>query len=149
MSAPVLEVAGWIRRRALGRRIAGLAGRAVITLLLIAVAVIGAVPARGQSVGWKQLVPAPRYNSAMVYDVARGVTVLFGGQITQYEGGVSGETWEWNGNSWTQRVVGGPSPRSGHAMAYDSVRGVTVLFGGDTGDNPFANGETWEWNGTC
>ncbi len=36
-------------------------------------------------------------------------------------------------------------------MAYDSRRGVTVLFGGYTGGNPPPNGlnnETWEWNGT-
>src|SRR5206468_2989247 len=58
--------------------------------------------------------------------------------------GASGETWEWNGVAWTQRVVSGPSPRLGHAMAYDAARAVTVLFGGYTGS---IIGETWEWNG--
>jgi len=38
-----------------------------------------------------------------------------------------------------------PSARTEHAMAFDSTRGVTVLFGGNTGT---ANGETWEWDGT-
>jgi hypothetical protein len=33
-------------------------------------------------------------------------------------------------------------------MVYDTVRGVTVLFGGSTSANPF-NNETWEWNGTA
>jgi hypothetical protein len=47
---------------------------------------------------------------------------------------------------WTQRSVSGPSPRSSHAMAYDSARRVTVLFGGWNGSN--FNGETWEWNGS-
>jgi hypothetical protein len=71
------------------------------------------------------------------------VTVLFGG----YNGNTAnGETWEWDGSAWTQRVVSGPSPRRGHAMAYDVSRGVTVLFGGTTGAS---NGETWEWNGTA
>ncbi len=46
--------------------------------------------------------------------------------------------------AWSQRV--GPSPRINHAIAYDSARGVTVLFGGDTSDGN--NSETWEWNGT-
>lgn len=64
--------------------------------------------------------------------------VLFGGDA----GG--GETWEWNGGTWSQRAVSGPSPRSNHAMAYDSTRGVTVLYGGSTGSS-----ETWEWNGTA
>ena len=31
---------------------------------------------------------------------------------------------------WIQRTESGPSPRLKHAMAYDSARGVTVLFGG-------------------
>ena len=39
----------------------------------------------------------------------------------------------------------GPAPRDYHAMAYDSVRGVTVLFGGTQGA-PL--GDTWEWDGT-
>src|ERR1043165_637309 len=75
----------------------------------------------------------------MAYDAARAVSVLCGGTTTT--GAASGETWEWEGTAWNQRLVIGPSPRSGHAMAYDAVRGVTVLFGGG------ANGETWEWDG--
>jgi hypothetical protein len=108
--------------------------------------------ARAQTVEWIQRVstgPSPRLGHAMAYDSARGVTVLFGGNLAP---GVfrSGETWEWNGNtnSWTERhPVLSPSPRYFHAMAYDSARGVTVLFGGDT-HNDAPNGETWEWNGS-
>src|SRR5262245_36343262 len=37
-------------------------------------------------------------------------------------------------------------PRHSHALAYDSRRGVTVLFGG-THDNTVENGDTWEWDG--
>jgi hypothetical protein len=32
-------------------------------------------------------------------------------------------------------------------MAYDSTRGVTVLFGGDTGSFDAFYGDTWEWDG--
>jgi hypothetical protein len=61
-----------------------------------------------------------------------------------------GHDHEWDGTDWLLRstagVDPGPSPRAAHAMAYDSFRGVTVLFGGDTGTN---SGQTWEWNGTA
>ncbi|MDD4868814.1 MAG: hypothetical protein PHQ28_17415, partial [Mycobacterium sp.] len=42
---------------------------------------------------------------------------------------------------WELRATDGPSARGGHAMAYDSARGVVVLYGGDF------LGETWEWDG--
>jgi len=105
-------------------------------------------PVRAQITEWSQRAvsgPSPRFGSAMAYDSARGVTVLFGG----YDGSVgTAVTWEWNGTAWTQRVVSGPSPRRLHTMAYDSARGVTVLFGGYN-DNGTLNAETWEWNGTA
>ena len=34
---------------------------------------------------------------------------------------------------WAQRAVSGPSGRHAHAMAFDSARAVTVLFGGWAG----------------
>lgn len=46
---------------------------------------------------------------------------------------------------WTQRAVSGPSPRGYHAMAYDTNRNTTVLFGGFNGGSL---GDTWEWNGS-
>jgi hypothetical protein len=78
----------------------------------------------------------------MAYDAARGVTVLFGGE-TSTPPHYNGETWEWNGTVWTQRMVSGPTPVLNHAMAYDATRGVTVLYGGTPGDFGL-----WEWNGT-
>jgi len=88
--------------------------------------------------------PSRRWDHAMAYDAARGVTVLFGGTNGSNS---NAETWEWNGTAWTQRVVSGPSARWGHAMAYDAARGVSVLFGGWDGIGN--SGETWEWNGTA
>ncbi len=38
-----------------------------------------------------------------------------------------------------------PSPRDRHAMAFDPIRGRTVLFGGK-GDSGYL-GDTWEWDG--
>src|SRR5262249_51450577 len=46
---------------------------------------------------------------------------------------------------WVEWSGSGPSRREGHTMAYDSARGVTVLFGGE--DNGTRSGETWEWDG--
>ena len=83
----------------------------------------------------------------MAYDSQRGVTVLFGGQNAG-AGNYSNETWEWDGNSWTNvSPTTRPTLRFQHAMAYDSQRGVTVLFGGyDANFNDLS--DTWEWNGT-
>jgi len=71
----------------------------------------------------------------MAYDSARGVTVLFGGDRDD------GKTWEWDGASWTERNITGPSPRWEHAMVYDSARRVSVLFGGGLGPE---KGDTWD-----
>ncbi len=46
---------------------------------------------------------------------------------------------------WTQRQDIGPSARFGHAMAFDTARGRTVLFGG-VASGSFVN-DTWEWDG--
>ncbi len=108
---------------------------------------------------WTQRTPATspsaRYGHAMVFDSARGVTVLFGGNPFFYGGSGSplNDTWEWNGTNWTQRTPATAAPgRYFHAMAYDSVRHVTVVFGGG-GSIPAYGlppplGDTWEWNGT-
>jgi hypothetical protein len=90
--------------------------------------------------------PSIRYGCAMVYDNARARVVLFGG----YNGAVSNpylsETWEWDGTTWAQRApVTSPVNRSGHAMAYDSVRSLVVLFGGY---NYGSLNDTWEWDGS-
>lgn len=46
---------------------------------------------------------------------------------------------------WKRRAPAqSPTARTYHAMAYDSARGVTVLFGGSSGGD-----ETWEWNGSA
>lgn len=86
--------------------------------------------------------PSPRGNHALAYDSRRGVVVLFGGYDAN---GLDGETWEWDGETWTLRSADGPNPREGHRLCYDSVRGVTILLGGYTDDY---NAETWEWDGS-
>ena len=46
------------------------------------------------------LPPSAREGHAMAYDSARGHIVLFGGYQDVYD--CQGETWEWDGTSWTQ-----------------------------------------------
>jgi hypothetical protein len=98
---------------------------------------------------WTQVAntgPSPRSGFDMVYDSFRKKSVLFGG----YAGGLPtdhfNDTWEWDGNEWTQVSNTGPSARRNHAMAYDSTRQRVVLFGGAPFNGPFFN-DTWEWDG--
>ena len=90
--------------------------------------------------------PLPRSSPAMAYDSLRGVSVLFGGNISTT--GYTNETWEWNGVVWSLRqpTSGSPSTRNRAALAYDSVRGETVMFGGGS---PLYTNETWVWNGSA
>jgi hypothetical protein len=81
----------------------------------------------------------------MAYDSARGVMVLFGGQVAS--GVIRRDTWEFSDSTWTQRASGGPpAARWIQRMAYDSARGVTVMFGGLSSTGLLS--DTWEWNGT-
>jgi Immunoglobulin I-set domain len=108
--------------------------------------------------------PEPRTNSGMVYDSKRKRTVLFGGEafgvsprstFTSPMHFTSNDTWEWDGKVWVKRnPANRPPPTSNFGIAYDSLRGKTVLFGGykDTPPN-YQNGfevitnDVWEWDG--
>jgi hypothetical protein len=63
-----------------------------------------------------------RSNSlAVAADTGRGRLVMF----------ADGATWEWDGITWTKRITATTPPaRDFHAMAYDSARRRTVVFGG-------------------
>jgi len=80
----------------------------------------------------------------MAFDSERKRIVLFGGQSTNQQ--LHGDTWEWDGQTWTQQQDVGPSLRRSHSMAYDTKRRRTVLFGGQSQVAPM--GDTWEWNGS-
>lgn len=79
----------------------------------------------------------------MAFDAARNETVLFGGAqgITRY-----GDTWTWDGTTWTERTVPGPSARTDAKMAWDPRRQRIVLFGGFDGA---IQSDTWEWDGAA
>jgi hypothetical protein len=83
-----------------------------------------------------------RQSHAMAYDAARKRTLVFSGNN-------SNDTWEWNGQTWTQRFpVNAPTARYGHSMVYDSARQRIVLFGGSTTGMGTDLSDTWEWDGS-
>ncbi len=93
--------------------------------------------------------PSPRWDVGMAFDAQRGVTVLFGGfhDVPYLTPVHYDDTWEWDGATWRQRAPTNlPPGRRGHAMAFDPVRGRTVLHGGSDGTTTLA--DTWEWDGT-
>src|SRR5262245_15092243 len=70
---------------------------------------------------WTQLAtattPTARLHMDMVFDSARNVWVLYGGQ-SGGGGGALSETWEFDGTSWTQRFpAANPGNVCLHAMA--------------------------------
>lgn len=105
--------------------------------------------------------PLTLADHAMAYDSLRGKVVLFGGTHggNQANQSIGGATWEWDGTTWKQMaksswipMAAGPSPRYGHALAYDSLRQRVVLFGGRTFPPGAGNrylDDTWEWDGAA
>jgi hypothetical protein len=93
--------------------------------------------------------PPLRVIPGMVYDSARGHTLMFGGAQTGL--GNYNDTWTWNGTNWTLlNPATRPSARPGIELACDTLRGVVVLYGGGNA-SPFGGAsidQTWEWNGT-
>ena len=55
----------------------------------------------------------------------------------------------WDGEGWRQAAAAGPTPRSGHAMAYDAGRRRVVLYGGGSFDGRTVtrHEDLWEWDG--
>lgn len=70
--------------------------------------------------------------------------VLFGGV---QGGNARGDAWELpdGATAWSQVVVNGPEPLEEHAIAYDSLRGQGVMFGGRTAT--IVKNTTWIWDG--
>jgi hypothetical protein len=109
------------------------------------------------STGWTQIAttgsPSGRHDSAMVWDTARNLAVLFGGMQTEITG-ASGvpkqDTWEYDpaAHTWTERTTSGskPSQRYGHAMAYDNSRSKVVLFGGWDINTGASKADLWDWD---
>lgn len=92
--------------------------------------------------------PPPRQGHVMVFDATRNRTVLFGGMGVGAPGQQPpslGDTWEYDGATWTEKPVEGPGARLAAGAAFDSRRGIVLIFGG-IGPDGFL-GDTWSWDG--
>jgi hypothetical protein len=91
--------------------------------------------------------PPARRGHAVAFDSSRKRLVLFGGQTGPVEQLLNlSDTWEFDGENWTQQEDTGPPARFGHAMAYDGA-GRVVLFGGADQNQLF--GDSWAWDGAA
>jgi len=104
---------------------------------------------------WTQQFPAASPSArrtGVAYDAANGTVVLFGGDIRNGDGGFGiylGDTWTWNGVTWTQQFpASAPAARGTSCIAYDTSLGRVVLFGGSSDyDSAQGRNDTWAWNG--
>lgn len=96
-----------------------------------------------------------RVHHAMAYDIHRGVTVFFGGEVgREGEQEYFNDTQEYDGTNWIRISVSTVAPprRSFHAMAYDRVRRQVVLAGGlfkgEDDEHPRYYSDTWVYTST-
>lgn len=92
--------------------------------------------------------PHVRSSHAMAYDILHAEVVLFGGTYSDPLTRSLGDTWTWNGYSWSLRTpTQNPGPRLAAAASYDWDRGEVILFGGASLVRAI-EGDTWAWNGS-
>jgi hypothetical protein len=98
---------------------------------------------------WTRIVtpgPDARSGAGMVYDRARKCTVLFGGVGGSSGNAVRfGDTWTWDGATWTKVAEEGPAGRNGHAMVFDPRSGDVLMWGGTVGGAHLD--DLWRWDG--
>jgi hypothetical protein len=89
--------------------------------------------------------PTPaRYGAATA--TLGGTVVLFGGRT--FGGPVHGDTWTFDGTSWTQHSNLTPSPAARVGAMMAALNGTVLLFGGEDPTSHTLFGDTWTWDGT-
>jgi hypothetical protein len=97
--------------------------------------------------------PHVRYGMAMAYDAADGYVVLFGGNFGNQPNTTLGDTWRFSAGTWTNITPqsatkkDSPAARAFDEMAYDSLDGYLVLYGGWTPIENRVFNDTWEFLG--
>jgi hypothetical protein len=94
--------------------------------------------------------PSGRFGTSLAFDLARGVVVMYGGLTSLISAAQPvGETWEWDGSTWAQITTAAtPGRLAYHGFAYDTVRGLCVLYGGSSNPNLLIDSnQTWEYDG--
>jgi len=92
--------------------------------------------------------PGGSDTDSMAYDPATKTVLLFNGGLCNSCAG-QGQTWNWNGRTWTRlSLPTGPPTTSWSSMAYDPAT-MTVLLWLQSGATPIGQrDQTWSWNGT-
>jgi len=122
-----------IRRR--GSRLRSGAGVLVVSVAVAAAVTGGYFGLRHVAVlGDPGSGPAARAGAAMAYDPTTGDVVLFGGDGAS--GQPLGDTWLWDGSSWSQATpADSPPARYGAQMAWDPQSQRVILLGGTGGSS--------------
>jgi hypothetical protein len=91
--------------------------------------------------------PPARSHHRMAFDRGSEWLVLFGGLADGRSSRALGDTWLWNGSSWTPSAATGPPPRSGQMMTYDDRRSGVVLVRGGSFDGKQSTryDDIWAW----
>jgi Galactose oxidase, central domain len=98
--------------------------------------------------------PQARTGAMLVYNPVTATDILFGGAATTTQrcgqANMYGDTWSWNGTTWSLLTSRGPSGRWGAAMQYDAATGNVILFGGQNYPScrPTWLGDTWKLTGS-
>jgi hypothetical protein len=92
-------------------------------------------------------VPIGRGMMGLAYDLDRHELVMFGGLAAMGDRSrVLGDTWTWDGSSWTRRrSIASPPDVYGARMAFDEARHEVVLFGGTS--TIASSDQTWTGDG--
>ena len=95
--------------------------------------------------------PPGRDAPELAFDVQRRRLILYGGRtrVADRQFRVLTDTWEWDGNRWTQVDSIGPRPRRLHqVLGYDPSRRAVLLHGGlNPDDAGRVLADTWRWTG--
>jgi hypothetical protein len=86
--------------------------------------------------------PSARNGATMSYDPSSKSVILFGGSTEHKDYGPgTGQTWSWNGKSWTKLKTKPVANIFNAAMSYDADEQRLIRFGGWNGDA--RTDETW------
>lgn len=92
-----------------------------------------------------------RESAGVVFDAVRNELLVFGGSMpAQFRGHSYGDTWGLGVSGWREvHTANAPPARALPAMAFDTVRGRAILFGGQTSaEYPYqVLSDTWEYDG--
>lgn len=90
--------------------------------------------------------PMAHEQAAICFDRSALKVLLYGGVSTSGLGGVSSETWLWDGSAWSQaRPEHSPGPRFAAILVCGPQ---TVMFGGLTDQYGKLATGTWVWDGS-